>query len=154
MAPEILNGSFYNYKVDIWSVGVSIFESLFGTTPFFGRDLPDLTSNVNIGFIRIPTSITLTSGCIDFLSKCLHYDPQQRISIDHSLNHPFINPESPQYMDKIHLIRKSKYILNYAGTTAIPSQSDLNKYQYLNVHDGKIYDEGNINAIEINSKYD
>lgn len=38
MAPEILNGKLYNYKVDIWSMGVSMFEALLGTPPFFGRD--------------------------------------------------------------------------------------------------------------------
>lgn len=30
-------------------------------------------------------------------------DPNERISIDHALNHPFINPESPQYLEKISL---------------------------------------------------
>jgi serine/threonine protein kinase len=52
---------------------------------------------------------------MDFLSKCLRYDPEQRISIDHAMNHPFINPDSPQYMDKICLrpmIQVSKSIAN------------------------------------------
>jgi serine/threonine protein kinase len=43
MAPELLNGKFYNYKVDMWSLGVSMFESLVGTTPFFGKDRDELT---------------------------------------------------------------------------------------------------------------
>ena len=29
MAPEILNDRFYNHKVDIWSIGVAIFECIF-----------------------------------------------------------------------------------------------------------------------------
>ena len=95
MAPEILNGTYYNYKADIWSLGVSMFEALICTTPFFGKDKNDLTVNVNMGIVRIPTNIDLSSGCIDFLCKCLHYDPEERITIDHALNHPFINPDSP-----------------------------------------------------------
>ncbi len=43
MAPEILNGNFYDYKVDIWSLGVSMFEALLGTPPFYGRDRKELT---------------------------------------------------------------------------------------------------------------
>ena len=95
MAPEILNGKDYNYKIDMWSIGVSLFEALFGTPPFFGTDKIDLTKNINQGLLRIPSGITVSSCCLDFVSKCLRYDPDERISIDHAMNHPFINPDSP-----------------------------------------------------------
>jgi calcium/calmodulin-dependent protein kinase I/calcium-dependent protein kinase len=38
MAPEILNGHPYNYKIDMYSLGVSIFEALIGQVPFIGED--------------------------------------------------------------------------------------------------------------------
>ena len=38
MAPEILNDNFYNHKVDIWSLGVALYEALFKQPPFTGRD--------------------------------------------------------------------------------------------------------------------
>lgn len=38
MAPEILNGKPYTYKVDMWSFGVALYEALIGTTPFGGTD--------------------------------------------------------------------------------------------------------------------
>lgn len=95
MAPEILNGKLYDYKVDMWSLGVSMFETLTGVTPFYGKDRDELTYNINKGLIRIPLNIELSTGCLDFLSKCLHYDSRERISVDHALNHPFINPDSP-----------------------------------------------------------
>jgi serine/threonine protein kinase len=53
MAPEILNGHPYNYKVDMYSLGVSMFEALIGQVPFLGENKQDLTKNVNIGLIRI-----------------------------------------------------------------------------------------------------
>jgi serine/threonine protein kinase len=43
MAPEILNGKFCDYKVDIWSLGVSMFEALIGAPPFYGKDKEELT---------------------------------------------------------------------------------------------------------------
>lgn len=37
LAPEILMGSFYDYKVDIWSLGVLLFVMLFFKFPFGSR---------------------------------------------------------------------------------------------------------------------
>lgn len=101
MAPEVLNCRPYNYKADMWSIGVSMFEALYGIMPFIGNDKQDLTRNVNLGLILLPSSVQVSSCCLDFLSKCLRYKPGDRITVDHALNHPFINPDSPQYMDCI-----------------------------------------------------
>ncbi len=103
MAPEILNGHPYNYKADMYSFGVSMFEALFGVTPFFGCDKKDLTRNVNTGLIRIPSNIEISNCCLDFQIKCLLFNSTERMSIDHALNHPFMNPDSPQYMETISL---------------------------------------------------
>jgi cGMP-dependent protein kinase len=40
MAPEILIGTGYTYSVDLWSVGVCLFEFLCGAVPF-AEDLED-----------------------------------------------------------------------------------------------------------------
>jgi serine/threonine protein kinase len=47
---------------------------------------------------------TPSKNAMDFLSKCLRYEPDQRITVDHALNHPFINPNSPQYLEHIEII--------------------------------------------------
>ena len=53
-APEMFSGGGYNEKVDIWSFGSVMFESLFGITPFTGKDKEDLRRNVNTGIVRLP----------------------------------------------------------------------------------------------------
>jgi cGMP-dependent protein kinase len=34
MAPEIIRGKGYSYNVDLWSVGVCLFEFMCGSLPF------------------------------------------------------------------------------------------------------------------------
>jgi serine/threonine protein kinase len=99
MAPEVLNDKFYCHSADVYSLGVSVFEAIFGQTPFIGTDKPDLIKNVNNGMANIPTNVHASRSCLDFLSKCLMYDPDSRISVDHCLNHPFINSNSPKYIE-------------------------------------------------------
>lgn len=51
MAPEILNDQFYNHKVDVWSLGVALFEAIFRQPPFTGRDQTELIENINAGYV-------------------------------------------------------------------------------------------------------
>jgi cGMP-dependent protein kinase len=40
MAPEILKGKGYSYLVDLWSIGICLFEFMCGGVPF-GENLDD-----------------------------------------------------------------------------------------------------------------
>jgi len=35
MPPELLNNEFYSRRLDVWSLGVSLFEAYFHIHPFF-----------------------------------------------------------------------------------------------------------------------
>ncbi len=150
MAPEILNDKFYNHKVDVWSLGVAVFEAIFRQPPFTGKDQAELIDNINNGISQIPSNIQVSKTCLDFLSKCLTFDPEKRITIDSALNHPFINPESPQYLEQIDIFhpREPQQIKNISKiTTMVESRmftSTQNEYLrakflknacFLNIHE-------------------
>ena len=46
MAPEILLQKSYDASVDLWSVGVILYESLFGRAPYSSQNLADLIEKV------------------------------------------------------------------------------------------------------------
>jgi len=47
MAPEILKGEEYNYKADLWSIGIIIYRLYFGKFPFPGLEKQALIKNID-----------------------------------------------------------------------------------------------------------
>ena len=97
MAPEMINRTGHNEKVDIWCVGVLLFELLTGDQAWAGEDIE--TVKYNICHLRISWPEKMNSFAEDLISKILKSNPEERISLRDMLNHPFFkqyfaNPKS------------------------------------------------------------
>jgi len=95
MAPEIFRTKSYTPKVDLWSVGVILFEAVFGHAPFSSSSLEDLIVKIKEDSpIVIPRERKLSSECRRFLSSCLIRDPDDRINFEDLREHPFLDLEN------------------------------------------------------------
>eukprot|EP00347_Sterkiella_histriomuscorum_P022146 403331520 len=90
MAPEVILGQPYDFKSDIWSLGVTFFELLTGEFPFYGANKPQIFANIRTGKYQYNCKNTISPLCQDFISHCLQYDPSKRSSASELLNHPYI----------------------------------------------------------------
>jgi serine/threonine protein kinase len=54
MAPEILKEEIYTLKADIWSLGVVLFEMLFGYCPFESSSISQLINVIKDTELKIP----------------------------------------------------------------------------------------------------
>lgn len=52
MAPEIIFKKPYNYKIDIWSLGVLLFELTHGYAPFKGKYYEEIKNKLTLGEVR------------------------------------------------------------------------------------------------------
>lgn len=46
MAPEIFKGTNHSFAVDIWSLGILLYEFLEGVTPFYGKTIITIYENI------------------------------------------------------------------------------------------------------------
>lgn len=80
MAPEILRGFDYSLKADIWSLGVVLFEMLFGYCPFEERSIAKLIMLLDEAQLTIKRDINPISPQTEtLLRKMLVKNPKERV---------------------------------------------------------------------------
>jgi len=90
ISPEILQRLPYNYKVDIWSLGVIIYFLLSGEIPFMPKS-SKLEEMILYICNKDPTFSKkfdkISKDAIDLIKVCLEKKPGDRISIEEVVNH-------------------------------------------------------------------
>ena len=93
LAPEIINNRGHDEKVDIWCIGVLMFELMTGFAPFQGDDVQ--TVKYNISRLKIAWPRGMDRDAADLISKILKYNPYERLSLEQILLHPFFTKYYP-----------------------------------------------------------
>ncbi|XP_037538284.1 death-associated protein kinase 3 [Nematolebias whitei] len=92
VAPEIVNYEPLGLEADMWSIGVITYILLSGASPFLGETKQETLTNisaVNYDFDEEYFSNT-SELAKDFIRRLLVKDPKKRMTIDQSLQHPWI----------------------------------------------------------------
>ncbi|NWI72770.1 ULK3 kinase, partial [Dryoscopus gambensis] len=94
MAPEMVCRQQYDARVDLWSVGVILYEALFGKPPFASRSFAELEEKIRSDRpVELPSRPQLSLECRDLLGQLLERDPLKRISFERFFAHPFVDME-------------------------------------------------------------
>lgn len=60
MAPEVLKGESYTTKADIWSLGVILFEMLYGYCPYESKSIASLINTIDTQAVQLPNMIPVS----------------------------------------------------------------------------------------------
>ena len=154
LAPEMINNTGHDEKIDIWCIGVLLFELMTGMSPWQGNDVQ--TVKYNISRLRINWPKQMDRKAADLIIKILRYNPEERISLRNMLMHPFFTqffpnavsclkrPDNTQY--KVYVINKDHPLTwnpvftgNNYGLRLTPYNNNtytiqtLNQYNYNNL---------------------
>ena len=99
LAPEMINKLGHDGRVDIWCIGVLLFELVTGRVPFLGNDIHTLKNNIRLMNISWPSDINYEAK--DLISKILKYNPNDRLTITEILNHSFIKKYYPNAVNEL-----------------------------------------------------
>jgi serine/threonine protein kinase len=107
LAPEIINNRGHDEKVDIWCIGVLLFELMTGFAPFQGNDVQ--TVKYNISRLKISWPKNMDKDAADLISKILKYYPEERISLEQMLLHPFFTKYFPNAISSLKVPDNTQY---------------------------------------------
>ena len=143
MAPEVIQRRRYGKPIDVWSTGVLLHILLSGTMPFLGTK-DRLYESVCAGklYLHAPSGSRwqyVSDSAKDLVRQMLATDPEERITVDEALDHPWIS-DRDRLAPKVHLhetvdeLRKfnSRRKLKGAVLAAVSSPKWTQFYESLN----------------------
>ena len=116
LSPEMVMKLPHDYRVDIWSLGVLLFECLAGYPPFTGQNEIELFRNIKQ--LKIKWPIDFPPLAKNLVSKILKINPEERPSLDEILKHSWFhhNPMiRPLLINKLTNERRilESHLINY-----------------------------------------
>ena len=81
MAPEVVSGKHYSCPVDVWAVGVILYEIFYGKRPFGGglSDVQEIYQDIRDGKVIFPSD-PKNEGVNAFLGSLLEKNPSKRMN--------------------------------------------------------------------------
>ncbi len=101
LVPEFFQNKEHNEGVDIWCIGMLLFQLVTAKEPFEGDDIFKVRENILKLKIDWPKDIN--SDAKDLIKKILKLEPKERLSLEDILKHPFITkfiPDATKYLIK------------------------------------------------------
>ena len=88
LPPEMIEGKDHDASVDVWSLGVLLYEFLVGSPPFEEATQRDTCRRIRDVDLRFPTFVSPLAR--DLVTRFLQHDPQKRIALADVRNHPWV----------------------------------------------------------------
>lgn len=108
MSPQILSKTKFSAKCDVWSLGMTVYEMLYGRTPWTGNNIQALLENILTRKLDFPANIARSEKVKELLTKMLAIKEEDRISWNDIFLHELVGgAESKEIKKKLHEVQVS-----------------------------------------------
>ena len=153
MSPEIISNENYDKCVDIWALGILLYEMLHGFSPFKSKNVKlnyeqlkeEIFNNIENGSYVIYKEKELSKECVSLIRKLLEKNDEERINVKEIFPQPWVR--------KYEKIKKKELIQFYNERKKKEKEKEKEDNDNLILFHNKI-DNNNISHIEINSSLD
>lgn len=90
LPPEMVEGREHDEKVDIWSLGVLLYEFLYGNPPFEADGHNATYRRISRVDLQFPVDPKISDGAKDLVRRLLVKDPSQRMRLKDVPKHPWV----------------------------------------------------------------
>jgi serine/threonine protein kinase len=115
MAPEIITKNGYDYKSDLWSVGIILYEMIHGYTPFNVQNFIELIKEIKKKNIII--KLDVSESCKELIYSLCKTNPNERINWIEFFDH--------RWFDNDEIINDENTLFNVNFNNSLPN---INKY--------------------------
>ena len=125
LSPEMVKRLPHDYRVDIWSLGVLLFECLAGYPPFTGQTEEELFKNIR--HLKIHWPIDFPPLAKNLVTKILKLNPNERPSLDDILKHSWFTHNPPLKSPLSNKFTNERKILESHLINVKPSEEEVKK---------------------------
>eukprot|EP00898_Chlorokybus_atmophyticus_P006672 jgi/Chlat1/7005/Chrsp56S06685 len=79
LAPEVINNTGHSAAVDWWSLGILLYELLYGVSPFYGSTRAETFENILRARLEFPSKPQVSSEAKSLVRSLLIRDPEERL---------------------------------------------------------------------------
>ena len=139
MAPEMINDEYYDMGIDIWSLGVLLYEMIHGYSPFrANRFIKDAKKAQVEIFINIKNNNyminkSISDECVDLIDKLLTTDTAKRIKIEELFLHPWVVNKEKEYFPNFKRFKEVKTSNNNIINSQIRKEKDIDCIKSLDI---------------------
>ncbi|KAE9361384.1 hypothetical protein PF008_g1086 [Phytophthora fragariae] len=90
LSPEMIRGEKYDESVDIWAIGIIMYELLVGKPPFEAPGQNETIELITEGQLHVPPMVSLSAK--DLITRILQKKPEKRLSMQEIKAHRWFTP--------------------------------------------------------------